>query len=159
MRDLPSHYPHVELDAFVIMPNHVHGILVFQDDAGVGTGHAGTRTAFTTVGAGLKPSPTRRHGLPEVVRAFKTFSARRVNALRRASGSPLWQRSYYEHIIRDERSLGRIREYVMGNPARWDADRENLSRTAAPASWNPERSRAVSPAGPVVPTRRDGPAR
>ncbi len=117
---LPSHYPHVRMDAFIIMPNHVHGI-VFLVGAGL------------NVRAGLKPAPTGanmgadtvRHGLPEVVRAFKTFSARRMNALLGAVGGPFWQRNYYEHVIRNEAALNRIRQYIVDNPARWHEDPEN----------------------------------
>ena len=118
---LPHHYPHVQLDAWVIMPNHVHGIVILAE---------ADRDPIT-VGAGLKPAPTgnpgnaARHGLPEVVRAFKSFSARRINALLGASGVPFWQRNYYEHVIRDEEALHRIRRYIVGNPARWDEDPEN----------------------------------
>ena len=114
---LPLHYPHVQTDAWVIMPNHVHGIIVLS--------------AFDTqVRACLNPAPTARanetrHGLPEIVRALKTFSARRINALRGAMGSPFWQRNYYEHVIRDDDSLNRIRQYIMDNPARWGEDPEN----------------------------------
>ena len=109
--ELPKHYPHVVLDAFVVMPNHVHGIIGLTEQQ---------------VGAGLRPAPTmgRRHGLPEIVRAFKSFSARRVNAYLETSG-PLWQRGYYEHVIRDEASLSRIREYILNNPLRWAYDRDN----------------------------------
>ena len=106
---LPRHYRHVELDAVVVMPNHVHGIL-------------------TLVGAGFKPAPTPRHGLPEIVRAFKTFSARRINGLRHTPGVPVWQRNYYEHIIRNETALNRVRQYIMDNPARWAEDPENPTR-------------------------------
>ena len=114
-QDLPSHYPHVELDEFVVMPNHVHGTLMLCDE----------------VGAGLKPAPTtRHHGLPEIIRGFKTFSARRVNELRRTPGMQLWQRNYHEHVIRDEDSLNRLREYVVNNPAQWESDRENPRMTA-----------------------------
>ena len=60
-----------------------------------------------------------------IVRAFKTFSARRINDVRGTVGMPFWQRNYYEHVIRDERSLGRIRDYIVANPARWDEDPEN----------------------------------
>jgi putative transposase len=140
---LPTHHPSVELDAFVVMPNHVQGIIVLRDaDAG---------------GAGFKPAPTgsvprlsideratpiqippmvsvlgqttpaRRHGLPEIVRAFKTFSARRINAARGTTGEAVWQRNYYEHIIRNDVSLNRIREYIIDNPLRWESDRENPS--------------------------------
>ncbi|WP_169239716.1 transposase [Candidatus Roseilinea sp. NK_OTU-006] len=109
--NLPNHYAGVELDAFVVMPNHVHGIVVI-------------------VGAGFKPAPTTttaptQHGLPEIIRGFKTFSARRINELRGTPGVPVWQRNYYEHIIRDDESLNRIREYIANNPSQWAADREN----------------------------------
>ena len=111
--DLPHHYAHVELDAFVVMPNHVHGIILLTD-----------------VGAGFKPAPTRpvpanRHGLPEIVRAFKTFSARRINERRAAPGVPIWQRNYYEHVIRNEDDLQRIREYIQSNTLKWKDDPDN----------------------------------
>src|SRR5437870_10401836 len=72
-QNLVQHYPRVELDVFIVMPNHVHGIIVIVDHRG-------------TVGAGLSPAPTpaptkRRHGLPEIVRAFKSFSARIINEM------------------------------------------------------------------------------
>ena len=119
---LPRHYPHVQLDAWIIMPNHVHGIVILTADP---------------VGAGLKPAPTTpdapapanvkrtRHGLPEIVRAFKTFSARRINAARGTQGTAFWQRNYYEHVIRNEAALDRIRQYIEDNPARWHEDPEN----------------------------------
>ncbi|MFN8475657.1 MAG: transposase [Anaerolineae bacterium] len=110
--DLPAHYLHVELDAFVVMPNHVHGIIVLSDNVA------------PPVGAGLKPAPTR-HTLSEIVRGLKTFSARRINETRGTPGSPVWQRNYYEHIIRDETSLERIRQYIRDNPALWATDAEN----------------------------------
>jgi putative transposase len=104
--DLPRHYPNIELDAFVVMPNHVHGVVVL-------------------VGAGLRPAPTD-HPLTEVVRAFKSFSSRKINEVRGTLGLPIWQRGYYEHIVRDDKSLSRIREYIVNNPLRWEFDRENL---------------------------------
>jgi len=66
-----------------------------------------------------------RHGLPEIVRAFKSFSARRINALRRTPGRPVWQRNYYERIIRDEAELKRIRGYIRYNLTEWETDQEN----------------------------------
>ena len=111
---LPQHYPGVRLDAWVIMPNHVHGIIVLE---------AGQR-------AGLKPAPTRlspdpKPALSELVRAFKTFSARRINTARNTVGSPFWQRNYYEHVIRDDATLNRIRQHIVDNPANWHEDPEN----------------------------------
>ena len=117
--DLPNHYSHVLLDAFIIMPNHVHGIVVLRDPI-LGAGF---------VRAGLKPAPTttgmKRHGLPEIVRGFKTFSSRRINETRNMPGMKLWQRNYYEHVIRNDRSLAASREYIMNNPRKWALDREN----------------------------------
>lgn len=104
--DLPNHVANITLGAFVVMPNHVHGIII-----------------ITATPVGPKP-----HGLPEIVRQFKTFSARRINDRRGARGVPVWQRDYYEHIIRDQRALNAIRRYIIENPARWDEDRENLHR-------------------------------
>ena len=116
--DLQRHYPHVALDAWTIMPNHVHGIVVLTE-----------RVKAPPEESGLKPDPTNanavRHGLPEVVRAFKTFAARRINVFRGAVGAPFWQRNYYEHVIRNEESLNRIRQYILDNPARWHEDPEN----------------------------------
>ncbi len=115
--NLPNHYPHIELDAWIIMPNHVHGIIVLVDPH--------------DVGAGLKPAPTgtdtgnKRHPLSEIVRGLKTFSARRINAIRGIPGVPVWQRNYYEHIIRNEASLQHIRNYIIHNPAKWPDDPEN----------------------------------
>ena len=107
---LPVHYPHVSLDAFVVMPNHVHGIILLTDDL---------------VGAALKPIPTRLHALPEIVRAFKSFSARAINERQGSRGASVWQRNYYEHIVRDEKDLSRIRQYIANNPAGWAEDGNN----------------------------------
>ena len=71
----------------------------------------------------VKPKP--RHGLPEIVRAFKSFSAKRINRLRRTDGVPVWQRNYYEHIIRNEREMDNIAKYIKTNPLRWNDDDEN----------------------------------
>lgn len=119
---LPEHYHHVELDEFVVMPNHLHGIIAI-------------------VGAGLKPAPTpiNQHGLPEIVRALKTFSARRINEMRNTPGAKLWQRNYYEHIIRNDDELNRIREYIANNPSQWEMDRENpVGAGLKPAPTMPE---------------------
>ncbi len=107
--DLASHYPHVALDSFVVMPNHIHGIIVLNDN----------------VGAGLKPAPTKRHPLSEIARGFKTFSSRRINQINSTPGLPVWQRNYYEHVIRNEDEMDRIRQYILGNPMKWLEDEEN----------------------------------
>jgi putative transposase len=123
--DLVKHYTGIELDAFVIMPNHVHGIIVITGDV----------TVIHNVGEGLKPSPTgtdgdkiKCHGLTEIVRAFKTFSAREINEQRNTQGQKVWQRNYYERIIHNELSLNKIREYIINNPRNWHTDGNNPNR-------------------------------
>jgi len=125
--DLPNHLPHVELDAFVVMPNHVHGIVWIVDVVGAGS-----------VGAGSEPAPTntnKRRGLPEIVRQFKTFSAQRVNQRRGTPGMPVWQRNYYEHIIRNDSSLHQIQKYILENPLCWHLDRENPAAVGEDTEW------------------------
>jgi putative transposase len=102
---LPAHYPNIALDSFVVMPNRIHGIILLGDESG----------------------PQR--GIPEIVRGFKTYSARRVNESRDKRDA-LWQRGYYEHVIRNEKSLDRIRGYITSNPARWADDPDNISEVA-----------------------------
>ena len=103
----------VELDAFVVMPNHFHAIVVLSHD-----GHCrGDRPVAPT-------GPTPR-SIGAIMAGFKSASTRRVNEIRRTPGVPVWQRNYYEHIIRDDASLNRIREYIVNNPIQWEMDREN----------------------------------
>ena len=103
--DLPNHYGNCILDVFLIMPDHVHGIVIIDNAIGVG--------------AGLKPAPTngylKRHGLFEIIRGFKTFSARKINVSQNLFHFQ-WQRNYYEHIIRNEKALYKIRQYIRNNP-------------------------------------------
>ncbi len=103
--DLLNHYPHIELDAFIIMPDHIHGIIWLDDMPNI------------AVGDGFRPSPTR-HGLTEIVRALKSFSARRINEARGTQGQAFWQRGFYDHIVRLENDLEDIRCYILENPKR-----------------------------------------
>ena len=123
--ELSARFPGVELDAFVVMPNHVHGIVVL-----VGAGLALPSKQDAIQGAAssapTEPGTARPATLGGVVRAFKSISALYVNRQLTRSG-PLWQRNYYERIIRDEAELQRIREYIETNPAGWADDRENPS--------------------------------
>jgi putative transposase len=133
--DLPNHYPHVSLDAFVVMPNHIHGIIFLLDSFGMGDVRTdGAWAGSDGAWAGLKPAPTGgdafadagvRHGLPEIVRALKTYSARRINASRGTPGTSVWQRGYYERIVRNERELNLTRKYIASNPHNWQKDRQH----------------------------------
>jgi putative transposase len=117
--DLPKYYPNIQLDLFVIIPNHVHGIIFI-------------------VGAGFKPVPAD-YPLSEIVRGFKTFSSRCINEIRNIAGLPVWQRNYYEHVVRNEKELNRIREYILYNPLQWQFDRENpehIQNTNYDVQWD-----------------------
>jgi putative transposase len=83
-----------------------------------------TATRAGNARAGFKPAPTGQ-GLPEIVRAFKTFSARLINGMRGTRGVSVWQRNYFEHVVRNETKLSRIREYVVNNPLQGELDIEN----------------------------------
>jgi len=106
---LKEQYPYLKSFAHVIMPNHFHGILLFDRTLG------GSRTAPTER---IKP-------LGRILGAFKTRSTKLVNELRQTSGSPIWQRNYYERIIRNESELNRISDYIVSNPANWIDDENN----------------------------------
>ena len=163
---LGYHFPHIRLDAFVVMPNHLHGIIIVNDLVGA-TRHAqdGVREGDdrmqdqTRVGGdgspsggatrqvqevaregddpvqyqarvGIDGSPLRRmrsNGPPAgslgaMIGQFKSRATKRIWARLEKDRTPVWQRNYYEHIIRDEADLRRIREYIQNNAARWDQD-------------------------------------
>ena len=128
--DLPNHYPNLRLDAFIIMPDHIHAIFVIENDNAITTVETGLKPVSAIPSSqetGLKPVSTnaKRHGLFEFVRAFKTFSSRRINELRKTPGTPVWQIRFYDHIIRDPDSLTKIQEYILNNPINWAIDTEN----------------------------------
>ena len=129
---LPQHYPSVETDAFVIMPNHVHGIIAL---VGVGV-CADIQSGGQPQGVAPTNDPRPKHdavhvlSLADIVHRFKTLTTKRyVDGVKQFDWSRfesrLWQRNYYEHVIRNEESLHRIRQYIGDNPARWEFDREN----------------------------------
>lgn len=104
-----------------------HGIV---SDVGAGSKPALSESVLSEkIRVGLKPAPTnklRDHtvGLPEIVRQFKTFSSRRINQIRKTPGTPVWQRNYYEHIIRNDEELFSIQKYIRNNPMNWESDEE-----------------------------------
>ena len=98
------------------MPNHLHGIIWIVNNNAPGRG--GSRTAPTHP---VHPQKS----LGRLIGAFKTVSTKQINLLNQTPGAALWQRNYYEHIIRNDDDLRRIREYICNNPLRRAIDREN----------------------------------
>ncbi|GAB4432037.1 MAG: transposase [Anaerolineae bacterium] len=125
--------PDVELhaDEFVIMPNHVHGIIWIVEMGADGDGivRAQRRCAPTMTNRGVTLNNVTSGSLGAIIRAFKSAVTRRINALRGTPGAPVWQRNYYEHIIRTERALHAIRRYIAENPLRWHLDPYNPAAT------------------------------
>lgn len=120
-KDIPAHFRHVESDEFMVMPNHVHGIIVLMDSP-VGATHA---SPLPMTGRIQNPRGPRCRSLASIVGSFKSAVAKRINEMRDTPGASVWQRNYYEHIIRDDGSMNRIREYIANNPVQWELDREN----------------------------------
>jgi len=134
-------------DEYIIMPNHIHMIMVIDGtNTGTGTGmNTDTKTGIETgiqtgiqtgtarcaptdmgmgMGAGMGQFGKIVPGsLPSIIRSFKSAATKRINQLRNVSGEKLWQRNYYEHVIRDKNELNRVREYIINNPAKWEEDK------------------------------------
>ncbi len=109
-RELPMRFANLKTDEVVVMPNHIHGILW------------------------IEPPPNTQHTLGDIVGAFKsTTTVRYAAGVKRRAWPPfhgaLWQRNYFEHIIRSEKACTPIREYITNNPAQWHEDEENPGRT------------------------------
>ena len=92
----------------------------------------------------LRERPQKRKPLGRLIGTFKTVSTKRINAIRNTPGEPIWQRNYYEHIVRDERALDTIRDYIAANPRRWESDRDNPRNRQLPPSRPDEYVQDVS---------------
>ena len=106
---IPEHYPNVMIDEFIIMPNHIHGIII-----------VGAQLIASNANQGvINHTPTLR----QIIRSFKAASTYSI----RKNGHEYfaWQRNYYEHIIRNETDLNNIRKYIIDNPINWDKDENN----------------------------------
>lgn len=126
---ITDHFPHTALDEFVIMPNHVHGIIwiVEKPNKTVGATHASPLHPHASP-LRTKPEPPRgpkRQSIGAIVGSYKSAVTKQINEIRRTPGTTIWQRNFYDHIIRNEQSLYRIRKYILENPLRWHIDREN----------------------------------
>jgi putative transposase len=129
---LPGRFPFLEIGSFVVMPNHIHAILI------MGRGTAGHDEAIVSENSRRAPTGMaieyfRRPvagSLPTIVRSYKSAVSLRVNRLRQRPNHPLWQRNYYEHVIRDQVEWEHIEAYIQANPKLWDTDQINPFRLA-----------------------------
>jgi len=108
---LPNRYPNTELDAFIVMPNHIHAIIVIHHVVRNDAKHPRTML------------------IPKIVGYVKMNSAKRINRSRGTPGARVWQRNYHEHVVRNDADLARIRKYIDGNPCKWHMDSDNTRNT------------------------------
>jgi len=123
-QSIPEHFPEIQLDHFVIMPNHMHGIIVI---AGAKHGSTELSNVADSPKPCFAPTGTLSGSLGAVIQNFKSVTTRKIHQLDGYHGMRVWQRNYYEHIIRIERELNTIRKYIIDNPARWAIDRFHSS--------------------------------
>ena len=123
-KELPQRFLNVTLDTFVVMPNHFHGIIILQPTVGAPLAAPSYRQNKITDQGAASSAPTDKT-LGDAIRAFKSISAIGVNRIIDRSGQPLWQRNYYERIIRNEEELLKTRQYIHDNPLQWEFDDEN----------------------------------
>ena len=141
LQQIPHHCPDVQLDEWIVMPNHVHAIIWIVDDNRRGEARFADKESmsigtFTVPGTALglertaakRASPLPPGSLGAIVGNFKSITTRRINQLRNTPGQPVWQRNYYEHIIRHDKELNAIRQYILDNPGNWTSDTENPDR-------------------------------
>jgi putative transposase len=140
-RQIPRLFPNALLDEFMMMPNHLHGVVMIHENGVVGAKHPGPHIGNASISvtgdaSPLQPQPTHKkypifpHGtvagsFPAMIQNFLSITTRKINRIRKTPGEKLWQRNYFEHIIRNEKKLNRIREYIRNNPAKWTEDRDN----------------------------------
>jgi REP element-mobilizing transposase RayT len=132
---MPQRFPTIELGAFIVMPNHFHGIVVVHENVGAGLVPAHDDTPSTQdvpnwATTRVAPTNNSRPTMGEIIGAFKSITTHEYVKGEDELGWPqfykrLWQRNYYEHIIRDADEWNRIHLYIASNPSAWDADEEN----------------------------------
>ena len=123
--EIPDHFLNVKQDEFIVMPNHVHGLIMI-----VGATNASPlRPILDNVQQPrrITPGGVKSGSLGAIIGSYKSAVTRQINTTHNTPGAKLWQRNYNEHIIRSEDELNRIRRYISQNPAKWEFDRDNPS--------------------------------
>lgn len=125
----------IALDKYVVMPNHFHGILIItQNNISINSKIVGANEhspPLQPLNQSIIPS-MKPKSLSSLMAGFKSSVTKQINLIRNAPGTPIWQRNYYEHIIRNEESLNKIREYIVNNPLSWQNDQLHPNN---PSKW------------------------
>jgi len=120
-RQILIHFPNVEAPSFTVMPNHVHGIVVVRRRSAPDARTRVNESTGVSRRLGAHPSGS----IPVIVRSFKSITTRQIRESLRDSNVVVWQRGYYERVIRDEKEFWDTCEYIRMNPANWATDEEN----------------------------------
>ena len=111
-------------DIFIVMPNHLHGIVIINNSGDISnsgaTGRSPLQATHSQIANRLAPK-----SLEAFVAGYKSSVTKRINKVRSSPKQPFWQRNYYEHVIRNDHELQRVRDYIVTNPLRWEIDSEN----------------------------------
>jgi putative transposase len=129
---LPQRFPTLALDAFVVMPNHIHGILVLTENVSATSDPAAHEDMGRSSQRSNRPRGTLPGTIGRIVQAFKSISTHTyIHGVEQRGWLPfpgrLWQRDYYERVIRDDTALAEMRMYIDDNPMRWAIHRDNLN--------------------------------
>ncbi|MFH0975679.1 MAG: transposase [Spirochaetota bacterium] len=153
-REIQRHFPYVELKEYAVMPNHVHGIITIVDNNEIEIDRRDTAQNDMALCMGVEScmgvvlcrdmaicrgtacraptaDNTEQFGKPvsgsiaTIIRSFKSAVTRKINEAFILKNKPIWQRNYYEHIIRNEKELNNICGYIINNPAKWEQDENN----------------------------------
>jgi putative transposase len=116
--EIPKHFQNVELDEHIVMPNHIHGIIILTEPVG----------AIHESPLRMTQYQRRTMKLSKIIGRFKITAAKEINLLCRTPGHSVWERNYYEHIIRNKKNLNNIRDYIANNPIQWFYDDENPNK-------------------------------
>ena len=123
--EISRHFSFVEMDEFVVMPNHIHGIILLEPFPPKPAFRRDTACRVPTGGECLG-SPAVG-SLSTIIRSYKSAVTKAVNEFRRTPSQRFWQGRFYEHVVRNDKDLDSIREYIVNNPLQWHLDEENPS--------------------------------
>ncbi|MCM2265164.1 MAG: transposase [Desulfuromonadales bacterium] len=154
---LPEHFASINLIDHVVMPNHFHGIVQITGSVGAKQGSPASPDVDGNHAKGkadeafaLPLHGTASGSLCAVIQNFKSISTRRINKLRNNPAGPVWQRNYFERVIRDDNELAAIREYIVTNPLQWDADNNHPNNLSGRALVRPISLKCTYILGPPV---------
>ncbi|PSM45690.1 transposase [Chroococcidiopsis sp. CCALA 051] len=117
----PTVRPGIELDEWVIMPNHIHAIVIFTSSVEIPNSPGASSCA---------PLRRKPRSLSSLIAGFKSTATKQINEIRQTPKIPVWQRNYYEQIIHNEACLNKIQQYIINNPANWLNDSDNPTNSA-----------------------------